>query len=90
MASPGNAEPLGDEEVKQVVDNWIKVLKTPTVGGGYIIEDDNSLVVNSKWTADDAAKKERLSFSRSFAVLKSSLGSGSPVVLSSGSVTVDE
>lgn len=83
-------DPLPDPEVKEIVDTWVDALKIPAFVGAYIGENENFLNVNSKWTADDAAKKERLIFARTFSVLKSSLGSGTPIVSSSGTVNVDE
>ncbi|CAL8149489.1 unnamed protein product [Orchesella dallaii] len=81
---------LPKAEVDEVVETWIDVLKIPTLSEAYIREDDNFFNVATKWSVNAAAKKENLSFARTFSVLKSSLGSGNPVVSTPGSVTVSE
>ncbi|CAL8125984.1 unnamed protein product [Orchesella dallaii] len=77
-------------EVDKVVETWVDVLKIPTLSDAYIREDANFLNVATKWSVHDAAKKENLSFARTFSILKSSLGFGSPVVSTPGAVTVNE
>ncbi|ODM91045.1 Acylamino-acid-releasing enzyme [Orchesella cincta] len=92
MASDNNAnnEPLPEEDVKSVVDTWIDLAKIPTVGGAYILEDDNFLNVVTKWAVTDIAKKDGVCFARTYSVLKSSLESGNPIISTPGPVTVDE
>ncbi|ODN03798.1 Acylamino-acid-releasing enzyme [Orchesella cincta] len=77
-------------EVDEVVESWINILKIPTLSQAYIREDDNFLNVATTWSVNDAAKKENLSFARTFSVLKNSVGSGTPVVSTPGSVTINE
>ncbi|CAL8118008.1 unnamed protein product [Orchesella dallaii] len=93
MASSDNNanEPLPEGEVKKVVDTWVDLAKIPIVAGAYIREDDNFLNVVTKWSVTDIAKKDGVSFARTYSVLKDSLqGDGNPIISTPGPVTVDE
>jgi hypothetical protein len=64
---------LPKEEVDAVVNAWVETVKTPVITGGYFTENDNFVNISTTWSVVDLVKKERVSFSRHTAVLKSSM-----------------
>jgi len=62
-----------EEEVEEVVKAWLETLRTPSVTSGFVWEDDNFLNISTTWSVADVTKKERISFVKSYGVLKSSL-----------------
>jgi len=73
---------IPEEGVGEVVSAWLETLKTPTISGAYLSqEDENFLNITASWVASDLAKKERITFTKSYGVLKTSLHQpGGPVI----------